>query len=194
MGDKLMVVAHPDDETIFGGSHLLREKNWTVICITNGDNRRRAREFAQLMTLVGADYEMWNYRDTYSYHFNSVALKRDLCRLIQERPFEKVVSHGLCGEYGHPQHKAIARIMRNIVPHNLYAFSIGKIQLPQNMINKKKKLLVVYRSQKRTIQELSATIPYIIISIENTLLWSSSNQLEDEKILIIPSIPPLFAP
>ena len=34
---KLMVVAHPDDETIFGGAQLLTEPNtWQVIVITNG--------------------------------------------------------------------------------------------------------------------------------------------------------------
>ncbi len=154
MGDKLMVVAHPDDEIIFGGAHLLQEKKWTVICITNRNNRRRACEFKKVMNLVGADYEIWNYRDTYSCHFDIRALKRDLFRLIQKNQFKKVVTHGVCGEYGHPQHKVIAQIMRNIVPHNLYAFSIGQSQLPQQILNKKKKLINVYQSQKWTIWEL----------------------------------------
>jgi mannosyltransferase OCH1-like enzyme len=33
--DKLMVVAHPDDELLFGGLAILREPGWKVICITN---------------------------------------------------------------------------------------------------------------------------------------------------------------
>lgn len=154
MGNKLMVVAHPDDETVFGGSHLLREKNWTVVCITNGNNKKRTYEFEKAMKVVGADYQIWSYRDTYSYHFDSVALEKDLRKLIQKQKFKKVVTHGLRGEYGHPQHKVIARIMRNIVPHNLYAFAIGKRKLPQKMLCEKKKLLDIYRSQKRTIREL----------------------------------------
>lgn len=36
--DSLMVVAHPDDETIWGGAHLLKGK-YVVVCITNGNNR-----------------------------------------------------------------------------------------------------------------------------------------------------------
>ena len=40
--DSLMVVAHPDDETIWGGAHLLKGK-YVVVCITNGNNRTRRR-------------------------------------------------------------------------------------------------------------------------------------------------------
>lgn len=46
--DSLMVVAHPDDETIWGGAHLLKDK-YVVVCITNGNNRTRRKEFATVM-------------------------------------------------------------------------------------------------------------------------------------------------
>ena len=39
-----MIVAHPDDETIWGGMHLIKDK-YLVICLTNGDNKTRAKEF-----------------------------------------------------------------------------------------------------------------------------------------------------
>ncbi len=150
-----MIVAHPDDETIFGGAQLIREKGWKVVCITNAKNRKRAREFAKAMKLVGADYEMWNYRDTYSYKFDSKSLKKDLRRLIEQNRFKKIVTHSLLGEYGHPQHKVIAKIMHNIVKHGLYVFSLGRSKLPKPLLVKKKKLLNVYVSQKRTIRELN---------------------------------------
>lgn len=38
----LMIVAHPDDETIWGGSHLING-NYTVLCITNGNNKKRKK-------------------------------------------------------------------------------------------------------------------------------------------------------
>lgn len=37
-----MFVAHPDDETIWGGSHLLK-KHYLVVCLTNGNNKTRKR-------------------------------------------------------------------------------------------------------------------------------------------------------
>ncbi len=151
---KLMVVAHPDDEIIFGGAHLLQEKNWKVICVTNGNHPSRAREFKKVMKRIGADYEIWKYRDTYSNRFDIPGLKRDFERLFKQHHFAKVVTHGLGGEYGHPQHKVIARLLRRIVKCNLYAFSIGKRKLPAPVLDKKRRLLDLYPSQKRTIWEL----------------------------------------
>ena len=40
--DNVMIVAHPDDETLWGGEQLLKE-NYLVICITNGDNKIRKK-------------------------------------------------------------------------------------------------------------------------------------------------------
>lgn len=41
--ESLMIVAHPDDETIWGGSHLING-NYTVLCITNGNKKKRIYE------------------------------------------------------------------------------------------------------------------------------------------------------
>ena len=37
---RLMIVAHPDDETIWGGAHL-SEGGYLVVCLTNGNNQTR---------------------------------------------------------------------------------------------------------------------------------------------------------
>ena len=59
-GGKLMLVAHPDDELIFGGQELLESGGWKVIALTNGDSLERRLEFKKVMAAVGADYEIWN--------------------------------------------------------------------------------------------------------------------------------------
>ena len=46
--NKLMIVAHPDDEFIWGGAHLLAD-DWLVVVITNGDNKTRHPEFETMM-------------------------------------------------------------------------------------------------------------------------------------------------
>lgn len=46
--DSVMFVAHPDDETIWGGSHLLK-KHYLVVCLTNGNNKTRKKEFMNVM-------------------------------------------------------------------------------------------------------------------------------------------------
>ena len=44
----VMIVAHPDDETIWGGMHLLKDK-CLVVCLTNGDNEIRSKEFKEVI-------------------------------------------------------------------------------------------------------------------------------------------------
>jgi hypothetical protein len=55
-----MIVAHPDDEVLFGGSQLITEKNWKVVCVTNGNNTKRSFEFGSVMKLLNLDYEIWD--------------------------------------------------------------------------------------------------------------------------------------
>ena len=46
--NNLMIVSHPDDETLWGGANLFREK-YFVICLTNGYNIKRANDFKELL-------------------------------------------------------------------------------------------------------------------------------------------------
>ena len=41
--DDLMIVAHPDDETLWGSEELLKNK-YLVVCITCGTNKKREKE------------------------------------------------------------------------------------------------------------------------------------------------------
>ena len=51
-----MIVAHPDDESLFGGEALTSSGGWTVICVTNGTNEQRRREFIEAMNSIGVNY------------------------------------------------------------------------------------------------------------------------------------------
>ena len=59
---KLMIVAHPDDEMIWGGSHLL-EGNYLVVCLTNGNNNIRKKEFIKVMKKKDNKGLIFNYPD-----------------------------------------------------------------------------------------------------------------------------------
>lgn len=74
--NKIMIVAHPDDETIFGGTQLLQEKGWLVICVTNGDNQVRCGEFTKVMKKIDAHFEIWNYYDEWDGDFDRYSLRR----------------------------------------------------------------------------------------------------------------------
>ena len=59
---RLMIVAHPDDETIWGGSHLLKG-HYLVVCLTNGNNAKRKKEFMKIMKETHNQGLMFDYPD-----------------------------------------------------------------------------------------------------------------------------------
>jgi len=141
-----MVVAHPDDESLFGCVQLLKY-DYKVVCVTNGDNRVRRKEFETVMNITNSEYEIWSYCDSYHVPFDTVRLRRDLRQLV-DRQWDKIVTHNNYGEYGHPHHIQVNSIMSELVGRDLWSFNLTKTRLPDNVWREKLRLISVYRSQK----------------------------------------------
>jgi LmbE family N-acetylglucosaminyl deacetylase len=109
---RLLVVAHPDDETIFFSSVLLNLKNlpWTVICVTNGNadalGSLRAEQFRlACKRLKVKTCTQLNFPDIYEKRLDTEALVRTLQNL--DLPSE-VYTHSVIGDYGHPHHQDVS--------------------------------------------------------------------------------------
>ncbi len=176
--DKLMLVAHPDDESIFGGAALLREQGWKVICLTNGNDQTRSKEFHKAMKLVGAAYEIWDYPDIYTGSFDEQLVGMDLRKVISNQRWSRIVTHNLCGEYGHSQHKSLSKILHDQGLDHLYVFDTSNDVIPFHLLQKKLKLLSIYKSQLFVIEEL---MPYIIY--ERIVPFAESNCFTEEEHL-----------
>ena len=59
---KLMIVAHPDDETLWGGANLYKDR-YFVVCLTNGFNLKRANDFKKLLKFTNNSGIILNYPD-----------------------------------------------------------------------------------------------------------------------------------
>lgn len=125
----LMIVAHPDDELLFGGTEIFNH-DYVVVCITCGASETRLREFKHLMKYTNDEYITLGYPDlvdgeksTWDNEYNLITT--DLNNIIKLKKWNKIVTHNPEGEYGHIHHKMTSRIVTSLVDDksNFYYFN-----------------------------------------------------------------------
>jgi len=128
---RALVVAHPDDESLFfGGLLIAHPGDWTVICcsIPRADPVR-AWKFFDACAVLGAQgrlIPMPEPEKDQSFAGNLAWL--DLSA------YDMIVTHNACGEYGHPHHVAVNR---HIVHHwhdHMITGGYGKAEAPHRIV------------------------------------------------------------
>lgn len=153
----LMIIAHPDDEAIFGFRDLVYN-DATVICMTNGDNIQRKKEFFEsmeymqlkghILSFIDSPTEIWLNKEIEDFYSN------DIKPLLRDK-YEMVVSHGTDGEYGNLQHIRVNMISRNIarelnIPFKCFRDRYRPSDIPTNL-QKYNHLLEIYKSQQAAL-------------------------------------------
>lgn len=120
--DKVMIVAHPDDDMIWGGSHLI-DDNYLVVCITCGAREDRVLEFKNVMNATGSKYIMLDYpdktngeRDNWDTVYSDIT--KDIERILAMKDWKLIVTHNENGEYGHIHHKMTHSIVKSVYESN----------------------------------------------------------------------------
>ena len=174
--ESLMIVAHPDDETIWGGSHLING-NYTVLCITNGNNKKRKKEFMKVMEKTHSKGIILSFPDkTKGKRDNWKSCKKDIQREIKKeidsKDWGKIVTHNPDGEYGHIHHQMTSYIVRKdsrVDMNQLVYFGkyYRKKNMPKNLnsisssdLKKKMKLTGMYSSQSKVMDHLGHMLPH----------------------------------
>lgn len=114
---RLMVVAHPDDETFWGGGTLAVGSDWGVICLTHAGNRLRRRAFRRAMRVLGTPSIILDLPDRKEHEVAPADRKwaaDQLLSFVNATHVEQVMTHGPDGEYGHPLHRAVSGIVADI--------------------------------------------------------------------------------
>lgn len=109
--NKLMIVAHPDDETFWGGGHLLMD-DYLVVCFTNGCNMSRRAEFLSAMNFSGEKAIILDYPDSQgdfkdNWEKCSDGIRKDIKLLIEYKDWDTIVTHNPLGDTGHIHHKML---------------------------------------------------------------------------------------
>ena len=107
----LMLVAHPDDETLFGFYDLIHS-NCTVLCFTNKINKVRRRNFIEVMNTTKQTGIMFDYKDGVSEVWETISDDNFIGVIVPllSKKYDMIVSHNSDGEYGHIQHKRVHSI------------------------------------------------------------------------------------
>ena len=188
--DSLMVVAHPDDETIWGGAHLLKGK-YVVVCITNGNNRTRRKEFAAVMKQTDSIGLMLSFPDkTHGKRNNWESCREEIQQsidtIVAQKDWATIATHNSKGEYGHIHHQMTSAITtaaakKADLTDHLYYF--GTYVKAKNMEKQKNQqyltnpltgdeleaklcLTKFYASQHKVMEHLGHMLPY-----ENWILY-----------------------
>jgi len=111
----VMIVAHPDDEVLWGGANFLEvEKNILVVCLTNGANKIRKSKFESVMQLYEVDFRIFDFPDNGNVGFTeneSLEICQEIDKIVNQDYVEKVVTHGPLGESGHIHHRQVSDIV-----------------------------------------------------------------------------------
>lgn len=102
---RAMIVAHPDDETLFGAGIVIRNPgDWTIYCCTiPAADPIRAVKFHDACRVLGATGVVYPHTEPC---INSTIT---WLNEIDLSAYDHIVTHNSFGEYGHLQHKDVNR-------------------------------------------------------------------------------------
>ncbi len=128
-----MVVAHPDDETIWASGLLQRKKNWnwTIASLCRASDSDRKPKFEKVCGLYNAESVIFDLEDTLLGPLDNSDVQKLLAQ-FEKRDFDFIFTHGENGEYGHIRHrdahKAVLALAKEkkLKSKKLFVFSYKK--------------------------------------------------------------------
>lgn len=113
----LVIIAHPDDETIWMGCTLLRNINkWnlTIISLCRRKDKDRAPKFKKVCKIYGAKCFMSDLEDDKLNHVPvNEAIKR--IKKYAGKKYDYIFTHGKNGEYGHIRHRDVHKAVNEML-------------------------------------------------------------------------------
>ena len=126
-----VIVAHPDDETLWAGGIILMhpEIDWTILTLCRLSDPDRAPKFNKAMKVLGAEGIMGDLDDgPEQIPLDCHEVKDAISELLPSDDFDLILTHGSGGEYTrHRRHEEVGRaVMALLENENLFAKEIWR--------------------------------------------------------------------
>lgn len=108
-----IIVAHPDDETLWAGGTILSHPlcGWFIVCLSRAKDKDRAPRFFQALKDLHSEGIMGNLDDGPEQKpLNEKKVEKAILDLIPAGHFDLIITHNPTGEYTkHLRHEEISR-------------------------------------------------------------------------------------
>ncbi len=117
MTKALIIVAHPDDETIWMGGTILRNSkwDWTILSLCRENDPDRRPKFERVCEIYNAKSIISNLDDEILQPLKIGNIIKKIKKTLLSLDYDYVFTHGLNGEYGHIRHKEIHKAVKKMI-------------------------------------------------------------------------------
>jgi LmbE family N-acetylglucosaminyl deacetylase len=113
-----VIVAHPDDETLWAGGTILGNPswNWFIVCLSRKSDKDRAPKFLKTLQILGSEGIMGDIDDGPEQKpLEENELEQTILKLMPHSHFDLIISHNPFGEYTrHRRHEETGKAVINL--------------------------------------------------------------------------------
>jgi LmbE family N-acetylglucosaminyl deacetylase len=114
----IVIVAHPDDETLWAGGTILSHPSWKffIVCLCRASDPDRSQKFFQALKILKSEGIMGDLDDGPDQHpLDESELERTILKLLPSKHFDLIITHNPKGEYTrHLRHEELGKAVRKL--------------------------------------------------------------------------------
>jgi LmbE family N-acetylglucosaminyl deacetylase len=113
-----LIVAHPDDETLWAGGTIFSYPSWNcfIVCLCRKNDRERAQKFRNALEILNSDGIMGDLDDGPDQEpLDDEVIESEILNLLPSIHFDLIITHNPEGEYTrHRRHEETGKAVQSL--------------------------------------------------------------------------------